>query len=182
MQWDECSDYLLSTPVCSGMSVLTLSSQHSSMQWTVILPLVSPYTKYAGMMNAAVPYNYPGQSLPRGLKRLLQNTGQLYANPFEKFHPVESSLIGFPYTTFPYTTYPYTAFPYTTYPYTAFPYTTYPYTTFPYTTYPYTAFPYTTYPYTTYPYTGFPYTTRVPLSVPLTQDGAGSAAAMCAVL
>ncbi|KAK6468683.1 NADH dehydrogenase [Huso huso] len=25
----------------------------------VILPLVSPYTKYAGMMNAAVPYNYP---------------------------------------------------------------------------------------------------------------------------
>ncbi|XP_023685938.1 NADH dehydrogenase [ubiquinone] 1 alpha subcomplex subunit 3 [Brienomyrus brachyistius] len=25
----------------------------------VILPLVSPYTKYSAMMNAAVPYNYP---------------------------------------------------------------------------------------------------------------------------
>ncbi|XP_053546691.1 NADH dehydrogenase [ubiquinone] 1 alpha subcomplex subunit 3 [Bombina bombina] len=24
-----------------------------------ILPLVSPYTKYSGMMNRAVPYNYP---------------------------------------------------------------------------------------------------------------------------
>ncbi|KAJ8392813.1 hypothetical protein AAFF_G00070170 [Aldrovandia affinis] len=25
----------------------------------VVLPLVSPYTKYTGMMNQAVPYNYP---------------------------------------------------------------------------------------------------------------------------
>ncbi|XP_072535991.1 NADH dehydrogenase [ubiquinone] 1 alpha subcomplex subunit 3 [Salminus brasiliensis] len=26
---------------------------------SVILPLVSPYTKYSGLLNQAVPYNYP---------------------------------------------------------------------------------------------------------------------------
>ncbi|KAM3873211.1 NADH dehydrogenase [ubiquinone] 1 alpha subcomplex subunit 3 [Diretmus argenteus] len=25
----------------------------------LVLPFISPYTKYAGMINAAVPYNYP---------------------------------------------------------------------------------------------------------------------------
>ncbi|XP_061675953.1 NADH dehydrogenase [ubiquinone] 1 alpha subcomplex subunit 3 isoform X2 [Syngnathoides biaculeatus] len=25
----------------------------------MVLPLISPYTKYAGMINCAVPYNYP---------------------------------------------------------------------------------------------------------------------------
>ncbi|XP_066569045.1 NADH dehydrogenase [ubiquinone] 1 alpha subcomplex subunit 3 [Amia ocellicauda] len=25
----------------------------------VLLPLLSPYTRYTGMMNAAIPYNYP---------------------------------------------------------------------------------------------------------------------------
>ncbi|XP_076783930.1 NADH dehydrogenase [ubiquinone] 1 alpha subcomplex subunit 3 isoform X1 [Arvicanthis niloticus] len=32
----------------------------------IIMPMISPYTKYASMINRATPYNYPGSSLPVG--------------------------------------------------------------------------------------------------------------------
>uniref|UniRef100_A0A8C2QGI1 NADH dehydrogenase [ubiquinone] 1 alpha subcomplex subunit 3 n=1 Tax=Cricetulus griseus TaxID=10029 RepID=A0A8C2QGI1_CRIGR len=58
----------------------------------IIMPMVSPYTKYASMINKATPYNYPGCWGSAGLSVPVRDDGNMPDIPTHPQDPKGPSL------------------------------------------------------------------------------------------